>query len=123
MGLLILYPVDNGIGILTPMTIEMSVSDIALRDVPEGKPFIIVDHTELPDETFREAWTADFKTPDGHGLGREKFEIAAANRKRQEEDDARKAALKLAPKKISKVSVPEPPKPARSKRKKVKSDD
>lgn len=122
MGSLILYPVDNGIAVLTPMTTEMSVTDIALRDVPEGKPFVIVDHTELPDETFREAWTADFKTPDGHGLGREKFDLAVANREKQEQDIIRKEELKKL-KPVRKVSVPEPPKPARSKRKKVKSDE
>ena len=33
----------------------------ALKDVPTGKKYLIVDSSEIPsDRTFRNAWTADF---------------------------------------------------------------
>jgi hypothetical protein len=35
----------------------MSIEEIALKDVPEGKPYKIVDVSDIPtDRTFRNAW-------------------------------------------------------------------
>ena len=44
---------------------------MALKDVPAGTPYLIVNPaTDLPpDFDFFEAWEADFSTPDGHGIG------------------------------------------------------
>jgi hypothetical protein len=40
----------------------------AKRVVPVGVPFLVVDDSVLPtDKTYRNAWRADFSTPDGHG--------------------------------------------------------
>lgn len=70
MNIRIVYPNDEGgISILTP-TGELSVEDVALKDVPAGVPFIIVDISQIPeDRTFRNAWEADFSNPDGYGIG------------------------------------------------------
>jgi hypothetical protein len=60
---LIIYPNDNGgICILTPAPeCGLSLQEIAAKDVPAGKPWKIVDGTDVPaDREFRNAWTADF---------------------------------------------------------------
>lgn len=60
---LIIYPNDTGgIGILTPAPeCGLSLQEIAAKDVPAGKPWKIVDASDIPaDRTFRDAWTADF---------------------------------------------------------------
>ena len=58
MDKLIIYPNDNGgIAILVPTE---SV-DAAMKDIPSGKPYLIVDAADIPtDREFRNAWTADF---------------------------------------------------------------
>lgn len=70
----IVYPTDSGsLVILIPVLASgLTVEQIALKDVPPGKPFLIIDQSDLPeDDEYREAWTADFSTPDGYGLGHE----------------------------------------------------
>ena len=69
----ILYPNETGgINVLIPSD-EMSFEDVCKKDVPAGKPYIIVDATELPDGNFRSAWQADFSSPDGTGIGNEAY--------------------------------------------------
>lgn len=55
---LIIYPNDNGgITILVPTE---SVEG-AMKDIPSGKPYLIVDAADIPtDREFRNAWAADF---------------------------------------------------------------
>lgn len=55
----IIYPNDDGgVSILTPAPdCRLSIEEIALKDVPEGRPYKIVDVAEIPsDRTFRDAW-------------------------------------------------------------------
>ncbi len=57
----IIYPNDDGgvsIIIPSPEALEtMTIEEIAAKDVPAGKPFKIVDVSEIPsDRTFRNAW-------------------------------------------------------------------
>ena len=57
----ILYPTDDGgvaIIIPTPEYLEThTIEELAAKDVPEGKPYKIVDVTDIPtDRTFRNAW-------------------------------------------------------------------
>ena len=57
----IIYPTDNGgvaIVIPAPEALEtMTIEEIAAKDVPEGKPFKIIDTADVPtDRTFRNAW-------------------------------------------------------------------
>ena len=69
----ILYPNDTGgINVLIPSG-EIPFEDVCKKDVPAGKPYIIVDATELPDGNFRSAWQADFSSPDGAGIGDEAY--------------------------------------------------
>lgn len=80
---LILYPNDDGgvsVIIPSPSAVStMTLEDIALKDVPAGKPFKIVATEDIPsDRTFRNAWEADFSSPDGTGIGHEAW-FAAQN--------------------------------------------
>lgn len=54
----ILFPNDDGgVSIIIPAE---SV-DAAMKDIPSGKPYLIVDAADIPtDREFRGAWTADF---------------------------------------------------------------
>lgn len=54
----ILFPNDDG-GVCVIIPAE-SV-EAAIKDVPVGKPYLIVDTTDIPESReFRAAWTADF---------------------------------------------------------------
>jgi hypothetical protein len=57
----IIYPTDDGgVAILIPTPeylAEHTIEELATKDVPEGKPFKIVDVADIPtDRTFRNAW-------------------------------------------------------------------
>jgi len=57
----IIYPTDDGgvaIIIPAPEYLEThTIEELAAKDVPEGKPFKIVDVADIPtDRTFRNAW-------------------------------------------------------------------
>ena len=50
---------DGGVGILIPAEkCNLTIDQIAAKDVPSGKPFTIVNLSEIPtDRTYRDAWT------------------------------------------------------------------
>lgn len=54
---------DGGVVILIPAPeclAQYSIEEIAAKDVPAGKPYKIVDVTDIPtDRTFRSAWEVD----------------------------------------------------------------
>ena len=55
----IVYPTDDGgVAIIIPAPeCGLSIEAIAAKDVPNGKPFKIVDVSDIPtDRTFRNAW-------------------------------------------------------------------
>jgi hypothetical protein len=54
----IIYPTDDGgVAIIIPADCGLTIEEIAEKDVPEGKPFKIVDVADIPtDRTFRNAW-------------------------------------------------------------------
>lgn len=55
----IIYPTDEGgVAVIIPADCGLTIEEIAAKDVPAGKPFEIVDVTDIPeDRTFRGAWT------------------------------------------------------------------
>ena len=61
-GVSILHPTDEALSFMT-------IDEIALKDVPTGLPYKIVEDSEIPtDRTFRDAWTVDETTlTDGVG--------------------------------------------------------
>jgi hypothetical protein len=59
LNLRIIYPNDDGgIAIIIPAPdCGLTIEEIAAKDVPTGKPFKIVDVTDLPtDRTARATW-------------------------------------------------------------------
>ena len=55
----IIYPTDDGgVAVIIPAAeCGLSIEAIAAKDVPTGKPFKIVDASDIPeDRTFRAAW-------------------------------------------------------------------
>jgi hypothetical protein len=55
----IIYPTDDGgVAVIVPAAeCGLTIEAIAAKDVPEGKPFKIVDVSDIPeDRTFRNAW-------------------------------------------------------------------
>lgn len=57
----IIYPTnDGGVAIIIPAPEFLetnTIEDVAAKDVPKGKPYKIIDATDLPtDWTFRNAW-------------------------------------------------------------------
>lgn len=54
----ILFPNDDGgISIIIPA----DSIEAAMKDIPSGKPYRIVDVSDIPtDREFRDAWSADF---------------------------------------------------------------
>jgi len=69
----IIYNQDNGVVaviIPTPEALaQHGIQAIAIKDVPAGKPFKIMDASDIPsDRTFRAAWTvSDSELTDGVG--------------------------------------------------------
>ena len=56
----IVYPTDDGgVAVIVPAAeCGLTIEEIAAKDVPAGKPFEIVDVSEIPsDRTFRGAWS------------------------------------------------------------------
>ena len=55
----IIYPTDEGgVAVIIPAPeCELTIEEIAAKDVPAGKPYKIVDVADVPsDRTFRNAW-------------------------------------------------------------------
>ena len=55
----IIYPTDdNGVAVIIPAPeCGLTIEEIAAKDVPQGKPYKIIDVSDVPsDRTFRGAW-------------------------------------------------------------------
>jgi hypothetical protein len=55
----IIYPTDEGgVAVIIPAPeCGLTIEEIAAKDVPQGKPYKIVDVADIPtDRTFRGAW-------------------------------------------------------------------
>ena len=64
----IIYQNETGISVITP-TGALSLEETALKDVPSGVKYKIIDASDLPpDRDFRNAWEYDFTT-DFDGVG------------------------------------------------------
>ena len=74
---------EGGVAVISPSQEALDlygIEAIALKDVPAGLPFKIVDVSEIPeDRTFRAAWEADTATlTDGIGAESNEFPEVAA---------------------------------------------
>ena len=64
----IIFPQETGIAVITP-TGDLSLEETALKDVPSGVKYKIIDASDLPQERdFRNAWEYDF-TDSFDGVG------------------------------------------------------
>ena len=64
----IIYPNETGIAVIIPSG-DLSVEATALKDVPTGVKYKIIDASDLPQERdFRGAWEYDF-TDSYDGVG------------------------------------------------------
>jgi hypothetical protein len=55
----IIYPTnDGGVAVIVPAAeCGLTIEEIAAKDVPSGKPYKIVNVSDIPsDRTFRNAW-------------------------------------------------------------------
>jgi len=51
---------SGGVAIITPCDCGLTIEQIAAKDVPTGKPYKIVDVSEIPsDRQWRNEWTVD----------------------------------------------------------------
>jgi hypothetical protein len=79
----IIYNQDNGVVaviIPTPEALKQyGIQAIAIKDVPAGRPFKIVDAADIPsDRSERNAWTVDeADLTDGVGGESNEFEVQA----------------------------------------------
>jgi hypothetical protein len=72
MTQVIIFPNDKGwLSVINPAPeCSLTIEEIARKDVPAGKPYHIINASQLPQETmFFNAWEADFSNPDGNGIG------------------------------------------------------
>ncbi len=69
MAQVIVYQDDDGTASVVFPTNDLPIEEVAKKDVPAGKPYLVMDGATLPDWQFQAAWVVDFSKPDGVGLG------------------------------------------------------
>jgi hypothetical protein len=78
----IIYPYNGTIAVINPAGLPLA--DCCEKDVPYNVPYLIVQDSEIPtDRMFRDAWTEDFTTPDGYGMGAQRWFIREYDRETQ----------------------------------------
>lgn len=66
----VIYETDDGVVAVIIPSGNLSIEEVARKDVPAGVPYKIVNVADVPtDRTFRAAWEADMTNPDGIGIG------------------------------------------------------
>ena len=51
---------EGGVAVIIPCDCGLTIEQIAAKDVPTGKPYKIINASDIPsDRTQREAWTVD----------------------------------------------------------------
>jgi hypothetical protein len=76
----IIYPTETGVAIIHP-TGELSIEEVAAKDVPAGVPYRIVNDDEVPsDRTFRNALKYDLTVdmPKAQGITKERLRAERA---------------------------------------------
>ena len=71
----IIYQTETGVAIITP-TGELSIEEVAAKDVPAGVPYRIVNDDEVPsDRTFRNALKYDLTVdmPKAQGITKDRL--------------------------------------------------
>ena len=71
---------EGGVSVIVPSpNCELTIEEIAAKDVPAGKPYKIVSVDDIPsDRTFRNAWTVnEADLTDGVGAESNEFQEQA----------------------------------------------
>jgi hypothetical protein len=50
---------EGGVSVIVPVDPDMTVEQIAAKDVPAGKAYKIIDASDLPDRATRAEWDYD----------------------------------------------------------------
>ena len=91
MNKTIVYQKENGVVLLLPASdCGLTLEEIARKDVPAGIPYIIVNNEDIPDDTFFDAFEADFSEPAGYGIGPDAWFAEQAELKAQAQAQAAK---------------------------------
>ena len=70
----IVYPYDGHLAVTLGVA-DADAEQMALLVTPINVPFLILEQSEVPeDQTYFNAWTADFSYPSGVGIGREAYD-------------------------------------------------
>lgn len=80
----IIFPNDDGsLALIIPfMGSGVNIQEIARKDTPAGKPYIIIQDSDVPDDIrFFDACEADFSNPTGVGIGPEAWFAEQARNK------------------------------------------
>jgi len=64
----IAYPNADGTVSIVVSTGALPIEEVGRKDVPAGLPFKFIADDNAPKE-LGEAWTCDFSSPDGYGIG------------------------------------------------------
>lgn len=76
----IIYQNNTGICVVHALS-NLPIEELASKDVPFGKPYLIVEDNVIPaTKELRAAWTADFSVPNGTGLGAQRWFIKEAEK-------------------------------------------
>ncbi len=76
----IIYQTESGVAIIHP-TGELSIEEVAAKDVPAGVPYRIVNDDEVPsDRTWRNAWKEDLTVdmPKAQGITKDRLRAERA---------------------------------------------
>jgi hypothetical protein len=78
---------DGGVAIVIP-TGEITIEDVAKKDVPQGVAYKFISSSEIPsDRTFRNAWEIEPFEPDGYG-DPEGYQAEQKSKKVEENDQS-----------------------------------
>jgi hypothetical protein len=83
MSSIIIFPNGNGgVAFCYPdPNCGLPIEEIARKDVPAGQPFLFLPYEQVPmDNTFFDAFEADFSNPAGYGIGADAWHTEQATK-------------------------------------------
>jgi hypothetical protein len=77
MAKVIFYPnKDGSVAMILPMdNCGLTVEDIASKDTPAGRPYLIMERDQAPEDSLLDEWKPDFSSPSGIGIGQNQWFI------------------------------------------------
>jgi len=77
MAKVIFYPnKDGSTAMILPVeNCGLTIEEIASKDTPSGRPYLIMERNDAPEDSLLDAWKPDFSTPHGYGIGQNQWFI------------------------------------------------